>query len=104
MTIETPLLCYRIYTEKVSPYDVRLDAPGITAEYLVQSRFNAFTQFEVQGVWKDNAESALVFEILGPLDIQGKVLTVAKEIRKHCGQETVLVTTHHVNQFVLTGD
>lgn len=74
---------YRIYTED-------LNRSEITA--IVAETFDGFTIFDADGVWEGKSECSMVIEVILLYDALPMLKRLAKRIKEHNDQKSVLLT------------
>jgi len=83
---EIKMRSFKIYTENINQNYI---------QNLLNISFDGYTIIRTKGFWRGAPENAIIIEILTKNETLIK--TLAKQIKTHNNQESVLVTSHDVD-------
>jgi hypothetical protein len=89
-------MLYRIYTEDV-------DREGIH-RILQANGIDGYTVIPARGTWEGKHEDSVVIKYAGEDSEVGKIRAASEEIRKHNGQQAVLVVSIPASVEIITGE
>ena len=84
---------YRLYTER------RVNLAELTSRY-----FDGFTLIDAVGYWQGNAELSTIIEVIGTPADYVRVFTLARDIRKTNGQQSVYLVRAECELIEVTAD